>query len=429
MSTILFTNITVADSNSNYNGKKLNIVFNNGSIASIGTENFSADQTIDAEGYCISPGWIDALAFCGEPGEEWKESIASLSAAAQAGGFTRVASYCGVHPVSDNGAAVSSIFEKGKNLPTRILPIGTLTKDAAGKEMAELFDMQSQGAVAFFDGDHSITQNGIKSRILEYANNFNAPVFLYPFDRSLAIGGSMHEGAASTRLGLKGIPSISEVSALKADLELASWLKTPLRVVRISSAESVELVRKAKAAGQEVYAMVPVMNLLYTDAALHEFDENYKVLPPLRTQADKDALIAGLLDGTIDAVCSNHVPQDTESKDVEFDYSAYGASTVQTVLPMLVEALGNNITPEILEKALSSGPARFLGFEIAKITEGSQGDFTIFGLNQEWEFSKSANLSRSANHPLLGKMLKGNILGTISQGQFYPANQKTAGSI
>ena len=237
----------------------------------------------------------------------------------------------------------------------------------------------------------------------------------------------MHEGAVSTSLGLKGIPSISESNPLQQFLNIAGWLGAPARVVRVSSAAGVEALRTAKAAGVDVKAAVPVYNLLFTDNDLAQFDENHKVLPPYRTEKDRAALWQALTDGTIDAVMSNHQPQDTESKAVEFEYAAWGASSVQTVLNAMLMAGKPDV--RLIATALSSGPRRFLGLKPASIAVGQPADLTIFSTTGEWTFTSAANFSKGVNHPLLNQTLKGKVLGTVVSGQWHqnPAfNTQTA---
>lgn len=420
MSTILITNCLIADSRSSHAGKTTNVLFDGNTIAGIGPDFNSADTVVDAGGACLSPGFTDLFAWCGEPGEEWKEDIASLAAAAHAGGFTSVAAFCGHKPLPDNASAITGVLQKGMNLPAEILPLGTITTGAEGAEMAELYDMKQAGAVAFEDAGHPLGNSGLKARVMEYAANCNAILYQFPFDKKLASGGSMHEGVQSTRLGLKGIPAVAEITALQTDIELATWLGVPLHVVGISAAASVALIRNAKKSGLQVKAAVPVMNLLYTDENLAEFDENFKVLPPLRTTADRDALIEGVLDGTIDAVYSNHQPQDSENKDVEFDYAAYGASTIQTTLPMLIAALGSKATPELIARLLGTGPAAYLNRDAAILEAGNSGNFTLFHPSLSWEFNRSNSLSKGKNNPCMGQSLSGKALGTIAGGNWHP---------
>ncbi|MBL7812960.1 MAG: dihydroorotase [Bacteroidetes bacterium] len=418
MNSLLIRSVQIADPAGSWHGRTADVYVEDGVIVRIGTDlHQHAENIIQGGGACLSPGWVDALTFCGEPGEEWKETLASLASAAQAGGFTSIAAYCGTHPAPDSAAAISSVLQKASGLPVRILPLGATTVKEEGVDMAELYDMWKAGAVAFTDGEKPLSNNGLKARIMEYAANQNIPVYMYPFCRDLAPGGSMHEGKVSNSLGLKGIPVVSETIALESDLQLAAWLRCPLRIVKISSAAAVDRIRKAKADGADIRVAVAIDNLLYTDENLTAFDENHKVLPPLRTEKDREALWAGLNDGTLDAVVSNHIPQDTESKRVEFDYSAWGSAGIQTMLPALLRA-GNSPDIRVIVTALSYGPRKLLNLPVQTIQEGQPADFTLFSATTEWEFSGQKSLSKAVNIPMLGEKLKGLVLGTVLAGKW-----------
>jgi dihydroorotase len=422
MSSILIRSVTIADPKSPLNGKTTDLLIVKGKLEKAEKSiSANADVELDASGAMASPGWIDAFAYCGEPGEEWKEDIASLAAAGAAGGFTSIAALCGSHPVPDTAAAIAAICRKGQDIPARILPIGTATKDRYGKELAEYFDMQKAGAIAFSDGDIPVKDSGLRSRIMDYAANCGVPFLDFPFDPSLAIQGTMHDGVESNSLGLKGIPSISEASKVAEAIQIATWLKVPLRLSCISSSDSVALIRQAKKDGLQVFASVPVMNLLLTDADLKEFDENCKVMPPLRTEADRKMLLKALEDGTIDAVCSNHMAQDSENKDVEFDYAAFGANNIQAVHGLLLQAFGGKLSPDMLVQKLHYGPAAFLGTEARSIEVGNTLDLTIFSNTGSWQWTNGNNQSKSKNSPFFGKEISGRILGTVSQGNWYAA--------
>jgi dihydroorotase len=423
MSKIIIHSARVADSKSPFNGKEVDILIENGMITEIGSSIAAQGENIQAKGAFITPGWVDVFARCGEPGEEWKEDLNSLASAAHAGGFTAVAAYCGSQPVPDNGAAIQSVLNKCADLPVRILPLGDFVKPD-GNEMAELFDMQNSGAAGFAHPDHPISDSGFISRLLDYARSLEAPVILEAFDKKLAPGGRMHEGSVAASLGLKGIPSVSESIALKQIIDIAHWLNTRLHIYKISTAESVEIIKAAKNAGQSLCAAVPVYNLLFTEQDLDGFDENHKVLPPYRTLADRKALIEGLLNGHIDAVMSNHHPQDIENKAVEFEYAAWGASSVQTVLNVLLSLEG--LTAEKICDVLAHGPRRFLNMPELSIAVGQKADLTIFDAESTLIFNNN-NLSKGVNHPLKGKELKGVVLGTVLNGTWNPVNVSAAG--
>ena len=242
MTTILIKSAQIIDPESTYHGRQTDIYIKDGIIEAMGSDlGLQADKEVNASGLVANTGWLDVLSFCGEPGEEWKEDLNSLAKAAQAGGFTHVSVLAGSHPYPDHAAAISAIQKSSDGLPVHILPLGNVTQQAQGKEMTEFYDMAKAGAAGFSDGDRPISDSGLISRIMEYAAGLKVPVMLFPFDKKLAPSGRMHEGAQSTSLGLKGMPSVSEAAALDQILQIAAWLKVPARVVRVSSAESEEL--------------------------------------------------------------------------------------------------------------------------------------------------------------------------------------------
>jgi dihydroorotase len=427
MTTILIKSAQIIDPESAHHGRQTDIYIKNGIIEAMGTDlGLDADKEVNASGMVANTGWLDILSYCGEPGEEWKEDLNSLSRAAQAGGFTHVAVLAGSHPYPDHAAAISAIQKSSNGLPVHILPLGNITQQAQGKDMAEFHDMAKAGAAGFCDGDQPISDSGLISRIMEYASGLKVPVMLFPFDKKLAPGGRMHEGAQSTSLGLKGMPSVSEAAALEQILQIAAWLKVPARVIRVSGAESVEFIRKAKAAGIDVKAAVPAFNLLFTDEHLASFDENHKVLPPYRTEKDRMALWQGLTDGTIDAVMSNHHAQDIENKAVEFEYAGWGASSIQTVLQAITG--GGKPDLNLIASTLSAGPRKLMGLPKVSLNPGQPADITLFSPTAEWVFDSSMNYSKGVNQPLLGKTLKGLVTGTVKSGVWFgnPASVKNA---
>ena len=427
MTTILIKSAQVIDIESAHHGKQTDIYIKNGIIEAMGTDlEVQADKEVNASGLVANTGWLDILSYCGEPGEEWKEDFKSLSKAAQSGGFTHVAVLAGNHPHPDHAAAITALGKAGCDLPVHVLPLGNITQQAQGKEMTEFYDMAKSGAVGFCDGDHSISDTGLISRIMEYSAGLKLPVLFFPFDKKLAPGGSIHEGIQSASLGLKGMPSVSESAALEQILQIVGWLKVPVRIIRISSAESVDLLKKAKSAGIDVKAAVPAFNLLFTDENLTTFDENYKVLPPYRSERDRMALWQGLADGTIDAVMSNHHAQDIENKAVEFDYAGWGASSIQTVLQSITG--GGKPDLNVIAATLSSGPRKMMGLSKVSLNTGQPADITLFSPTVEWIFEPSFNYSKGVNQPLLGKTLKGFVAGTVKAGIWHanPMSVKNA---
>lgn len=416
---IIIRGVQIADPQSPMDGKQADILIEDGIIQAIESSlEATADQEVKAGGFTAMPGWLDLLAFCGEPGEEWKEDFRSLANAASAGGFTSVAVSSGNHPYADNASAIKSVVESATSLPVQIMPLGTVTVGAAAEHLAEIFDMSGAGACGFSDGVKSWNSSGLINRVLDYTRNLGKPVYYFPYDKELAPQGKMHEGVVSTSLGLKGIPAVSESIPLEAFLNLAAWQKTSARVVGISSAAGVEIIRKAKAAGIDVKAAVPVFNLLFTDESLSDFNENHKVLPPYRSAKDRQALIQAVCDGVIDAVMSNHQPQDTENKAVEFEYAAFGASSIQTVLPVLIAAGITDL--RFIYSALVSGPRKFMNLPVPTIQAGQKAELTIFSTTESWEFDKNLDFSKGVNQPLAGQSLKGQVLGTFCKNRWNP---------
>ena len=427
MSSTILRNIQIVDPKSEFHGKQTDIFIQDGVIVSMqpGLQT-SADTEVNLSGAVATTGWVDVLAHCGEPGEEWKEDFKSLSAAAHAGGFTHVAVLAGGHPKPDHAATIAAISAATAGLPIHVLPLGHATAGANGSDLAELFDMQKSGVIAFTDGDDPIADTGVIARLMEYGSGLRAPILYFPYDKKLASGGRMHEGIISTSLGLKGIPAISESAALEQILQIAGWLKVPVSIIRVSSTESVEIIRRAKSMGVEVRAAVPVYNLLFTDEDLTTFDENHKVLPPYRTEKDKLTLWQGISDGAIDAVMSNHHPEDIESKAVEFEYAAWGASSIQTVLSAMLGGGKPDLTT--IASSLSEGPRKLLGLPKVSLNPGQPADITVFSPTAEWVFEPQLNFSKGVNHPLQGKTLKGMVLGTVKSGTWLanPAAKKHA---
>lgn len=425
MNRIFISDIIVADPRSKHFGKKLNVRIHDGVADFNVTEPDNTDFVVSGNGAYISPGWIDSMAFCGEPGEEWREDLISLTNAAAAGGFTQVAAFCGNHPVPDKASAIQSILKKAGGLKAQILPMGAATKNCAGSEMAEIFDLKQAGAVAICDGDKPLNHAGLKARIMEYASHINVPFIDIPMHTDLMANGTVHDGRSGNALGLKGIPSVAEYNAIQTTAEIAKWLNLPVRFTGISSAKSTSVIHQLKSEGLNIKSGVAVMNLLFSDEDLREFDENCKVLPPLRSVEDRQALIDALKDGILDMVYSNHVPQDSESKSVEFEYAAFGAITLQSALGMLILALKDELKPEMVAQWLSIGPAEFLNLPLPIIESGEPANYTLFSLEGSWVLNQQTSKSKSRNTPLWNSQIPGTVLGTIVSGTWQP-NQTTA---
>lgn len=419
METILFQSATILFPDSPFHNTQADVLVRGGKIEAVGTQIDPPKEditVINAEGNYLGPGFFDMNVNFGEPGYETKENLESGSAAAAAGGFTGVALQPGTNPPLHSRSEISLIRNSSRDLVVDMYPVGCISAGREGKDMAELFDMHLAGAVAFSDGVRAIADSGLMSRALLYAKGFDGIIMSYPEDKAIAGKGKMNEGITSTYLGIKGIPSLAEEIFISRDLFLAEYNDAKIHFSTISTAGSVELIRAAKKKGLKVTCDVAAHHLVLTDKALTEFNTNFKVKPPLRTSEDVKALIAGLNDGTIDAIVSQHTPHEIEHKEVEFEIASYGITSLQTVLPMLVEA-GLN-APMIVEK-LSIAPRRILGLPLSKLSEGEAANLVLFGLTEKWTFDGESNRSLSTNSPYLGRELTGKALAVINNSQIY----------
>lgn len=417
ISGILIKSVKIIDVNSTWNNQEVDIYIENGIIKNIdGSISAPNAEVFQADGLSVSLGWIDVFANCPDPGEPWKESLPSLAKAAQMGGFTTVAALCGTDPLPENASLIGQTVVQAKDLSVNILPLGLSSEKREGKEMAEVYEMHQVGAVGQTDGVVPSASVSLRSKLMQYCASLNIPYLHFPFEGKLVTGGSVNEGFVNVNLGLKGLPVASETIALLADLEMAKWLNTPVRILGISSKESVEIVRQAKANQMNVRVAVPIMNLVYTEDAVGEFDENYKVLPPLRTEGDRKALVEAVLDGTIDAIMSNHLPSDIESKNVEFDYAHFGAATLSAFFPMLVDAFGEQHLDKAIQ-ALTVGAHNFYNLPKQSFTIGSTANLTFFNVGEKLEITNQNKGTKAYNVLGLNQSHQGKVIATFCKGK------------
>lgn len=414
---LLIKGITIADPNSKFNDQTCDIRVEKGKIAGISkTLNpVKGEQVMELKGSVLSPGFFDLNCSVGDPGLETREDLTTAMAAAAAGGFTGIAVLPDAKPVVQSKGQVEYVRNNTQNNLVAVYPLGAISKDMEGKELAELYDMKNAGAVAFTDGDSPITDDGFMSRALQYAQGFGALLMVYPENKSIAGKSQVNESANSILLGLKGLPALAEEMHIARDIFLAAYHDAPLHIHTISSAGAIALIKKAKKDGVKITCDVAAHQLVYTEEALHDFDSNYKVKPPFRSKTDHKALMAGLKDGTIDAVCTQHRPHEVEFKQVEFEHAAYGITGLQTALPFLIEA-GLNAA-QIAEK-LSINPRKLLNLKVPVIEVGENADFTVYHPAVEWRFDRQSNRSKSENSPCFGSLLKGKINLVYNNQQF-----------
>lgn len=419
---LLIKNATLVHPASRHDGTVADIFIKNDKIDSIGTELAAAGATVfDAKGACVSPGWLDLGTLVGDPGFEHREDFASVEKAARAGGFTAIACLPNTAPATHSKSEIQYVRSRAQNSLVDFLPIGAVSHDCLGKDITEMYDMQAAGAVAFSDGKKSVQDSGLMLRALQYVKPFNGVILNRPHDRTMAPGGQLHEGLMSTSLGMKGIPALAEEVMLRRDIYLAEYSGSRFHALNISTVGAVELVRDAKARGLQVTASVAAMNIACDDHLLHDFDPNFKVMPPIREQADFEALRAGLADGTIDCINSNHTPLDEEAKNLEFPFADFGAIGLETAFGLSWMHLSNSLTVSELVDRLAIAPRRILGLPVAKLGPGMDANLTIFDPKEEWTFTQKDIFSKSKNTPFVGWRLKGRVLGVVNRGKFWRA--------
>jgi dihydroorotase len=411
MTSYLLKNITVLDNTSEHNGKKVNVLIENGKIAKIGAAvEDAALEIIDFSGSYLAPGFCDLYVNINDPGFEYREDISSVANAAIAGGFTTICATANNHPITQTKAQVEYILNNAKNTPITILPIGAVTENFDGKTPTEMLDMHYAGAIAFSDVPHGIKDSGVLLRALQYVQPFNGLIITMPFDKTLVGDGQVNESEISVRMGMKGITNLSEYSVVQRDIELLKYTGGKLHFVGISTKESIELIRKAKAENLNITCSVFVHHLISDESDVKNFDSNYKVFPPLRTQDDQQALIEGLKDGTIDCTSTQHTPLNIDEKNVEFEVADFGIIGLETAFGLLNKKLENIISKERLIELLSTNPRKI-------INQKTNSDFIILNFEEEYTITEKNIKSKSKNTPYIGKPLKGKVKAVFSKGK------------
>lgn len=378
------------------------------------------NHVLDAAGKIVCPGLIDMHVHLREPGREEDETIATGTAAALAGGVTTVACMPNTEPAIDHQAAAEFVYLQAERAGNaNVYPIGCITKGRKGAELAEIGGLVDGGAVAFTDDDSPVVSAEIMRRALEYCRMFDKPVLSHAEDLELTKGGVMHEGIESMRLGLRGMPAAAEEVIIHRDIELTRLTGGRLHVLHVSTAAGVELIRRAKERGARVTAEANPHHFLLTDGALRGFDSNYKMNPPLRTEADVRAVIDGLKDGTLDAIASDHSPLAVEKKMRELDQAPFGVIGLETLLPVSVTALiepGHLTWPQLIDK-LTLQPARILGMEQGTLKPGAAADVTVIDPAAEWTIDPARFRSMSRNSPFGGLKVRGRAHAVILGGE------------
>ena len=378
-------------------------------------------EIVDLQNKLIFPGFLDLHVHFREPGREDEETLLSGALAAMAGGFTAVCTMPNTQPVTDNREIIEFIRDQMKNHLVSVYPVAAITREQKGEELVEMAELVDAGVVAFSDDGKSVASSLVLRRALEYARMFGVPIIEHCEDASLAEGGAMHEGFVSTSLGIPAIPSIAEDIIVARNIMLAEYTKGKIHIAHVSSAGSVELIRRAKEKGIAVTAEATPHHFTLTDDCVQSFDTNYKMNPPLRDAAHVAAIIAGLQDGTIDCIATDHAPHSVEEKEVEFIAAPFGIVGLETALGLIIKQL---VQPGILTwqqavEKLCLNPYRILGLSIPQIKIGEVANLTIVDPDANWIVDKNKLQSRSKNTPFHGWQLTGRVFGVINNGYFF----------
>jgi dihydroorotase len=414
--TILLRQVKIADPRSPHNGLVRDILIKDDQIVTI-SEKYTgnADDTIEFTNASVTPGFVDPFVqFC-DPGMEHRETLITGTAAAQQGGFTSVFVLPNTQPVIDNKSQVTYIKQNSQDLPIHIFPIGSLSKKAEGKELAEMIDMQSNGAVAFSDGSYPVQSTLLFLKALQYVKAFDGVVIQMPIDKSLGSLGLMNEGILSTQLGLPGIPAIAEELIISRDIELLKYTHSKLHITGVSTAKGIELITNAKKAGLQINCSVTPYHLFFTEDDLKDYNTLLKVYPPLRTKQDQKALLEAVENGMIDCISSHHMPQDWDGKTIEFENAKAGIACIETSFATLHHLLPS-LTEQRLAELFSINARKIFSLMPATIEEGNTAELTLFSRKEITNISKTDSKSKSANSPFWDIKLTGKILGTISKG-------------
>ena len=424
---ILIANGYVIDPGQGINGGK-DLLIEDGRVAGLlerGREVPDGAEVFDATGLIVAPGFIDLHTHLREPGQEYKETIASGAAAAVAGGWTTICAMPNTDPVNDSPAVTRFIIEQAERAQlANVFPIGALTKGSEGKELAEMGEMKNAGIVAVSDDGRPVPNAGIMRRAMEYARGFDLTVVDHCQDASLSLGGVMHEGRWSLILGLKGMPAAAEDVHAIRDCVLAKLTGAAVHIAHVSSRGSVDAVRRAKEIGLPVTCEVAPHHWTMIDEALADYDTNTKMSPPLRSREHVEALLEGLRDGTIDAIATDHAPHHADEKALEFDQAPFGITGLETAVGLAFDLVNQGVIDlERLVQLCSTNPARIFGLkDRGTLIENAHADVTILDPAYEWVFDVAASKSKSRNTPFHGRTMTGAAVATIVGGRLVYLN-------
>lgn len=417
---VLIRKAKISDPSSRFYGQVMDVLVVDGNISRIAsgiTE--KAEAVIEGDDLHISPGWVDVMADYCEPGYEHKETIETGLKVAAAGGFTHVLLAPNTQPAITTKSALQFLLQKANGNPVEIHPLGGISQNVEGKALAEMLDMHEHGALAFTDGWKPLQNANLMLKAMEYVRTFDGVLLQIPQDASLSAGGLMHEGVLSTRLGMAGIPVLSETLFIHRDIELLRYTGSRLHITGVTTAAGLDMIRRAKEEGLDITCSVTPYHLALNEEALKDYDSAYKVFPVLRSEEDRQALIAGLKDGTIDCIASHHRPQDWDAKEKEFEYAGDGMGVQDMSFNIILEAVGNEVSMDRIISALSVNPRKIFGLPEGGIAEGSAADLTVYSPEGKTQRNRDQLASLSRNNPFAGRNLPGSVEAIINRNKTY----------
>lgn len=423
MSEFLLRNVHVIDEQSAYHLQQCDIWVVGSTIVEIAPA-FSLSTNnkvvIESDGLCVSPGWIDMQVHLSEPGNEAKETLSATALAAAKGGFTHILCYPNTLPIADNAQVLQALQLRTEHLPIYFHFAGTLTHNAQGKEIADLYEMHTLGAIAFTDGVFSSPSAGLNLRLRQYMQPFEGLMICYPSEKSLVADGQMNEGKAAVQIGMKGIPEMAESLSVTSELYLYGYAPTRTHFQPITSPEALKVLSEAKKKYDKISLGTAVMYIALNDENLHSFDTNYKVYPPLRAQYQIEQIISHIQKGTIEVLTSAHFPQGLEEKETEFDVAEHGMLGLQTAFSLANEVLvqKGKIDLTHLIRLFSHNPRRILRLPALSIEKQQIAELTLFVPEEQWTLSATNIPSTAKNTPFLNRSLKGRVYGVLCKGQW-----------
>ena len=419
---LLIKQACITDPLSSHHGTIQDILIENGTIREIAPSvSEKADRIIDHQGLQVSPGWVDIFSNFADPGYEFKETLETGSAAAAAGGFTDVFLIPDTKPVTDGKSQVEVIRHRNSVLPVTIHAIGAVTKNLEGRHLAEMYDMQNSGAVAFSDGLHPLQSSGVLVKALQYIKAFDGVIIQIPDDTSISPNGLIHEGIISTQLGLPGKPMMSEELIIARDIKLARYTDSRIHFTGVTSPKSIEYIRRGKDSGIQITCSVTPYHLFFSDEALVDYDTNLKVYPPLRSKIISEQLKQAVMDGTIDCIASHHLPHEYDSKILEFENAKFGMTGLETSYAV-VQTLLPDLSAERIYALFGGNARRIFNLDPCVIEKGNHCNLTLFDMELDWTYDLAKTVSKSRNSPFHGIPFKGKAIGIIAKGKLHLSN-------